>query len=103
MEQALLTFIFFIVEQLICSDHVHQADATALLMVVGSIGASKHGDGTHTTIDGNLLGNTHCRTSDFECAITKWNGVQALNDMFHNLGVDVFTEGDALFRLLAQK
>jgi hypothetical protein len=50
-----LTFVFLVVEQLVRGNHVHEANDTAVLMVLGSASSSQHGDGTNSTIKASRL------------------------------------------------
>lgn len=92
----MLTFVIFVIEKLISGHHVHQADNAALLLILGSIGASKHGDGTYTAIDGNLLRDTHGGTGHLEEAVAEWDRIQALDDLVHDVGISVFAKSNTL-------
>ena len=50
-----LTFVFLVVQKLVRGNHVHQANDTAVLVVLGRAGSCQHGDGTDTTIETSRL------------------------------------------------
>jgi hypothetical protein len=92
----MLTIILLVVEQLVRSDHVHQADDTAVLVVLSSTSSSQHGDGTNSTIEASRLLQTDSRTRDLEVTIADTDFVQAFNDSVDDLVVHILAEGDTL-------
>jgi hypothetical protein len=95
------TIILLIVDELVRGNHVHQADDTAMLEVVGSR-AGEHGDGTDTTVQAGSLLHSDRGARDLEIAVAERDVVEAFNDCVDDFSVGVLAESDALV-VLARK
>lgn len=89
------TIVLLVVDELIRGDHVHEADDTAVLEVVGSR-AGEHGDGADAAVEAGSLLHSDRGARDLEVAVAKRDVVEAFNDCVDDLSIRVLAEGDAL-------
>jgi hypothetical protein len=90
------TIIFLIIDQLVGSDHVHEANHTAVLEVLSSASTGQHGDGTDSAIEASSLLHTNCGTGHLEVAVTEGDVVQAFDNRIDDFVVGIFAESDTL-------
>ena len=93
------TLILLVVDQLIGSDHVHEANDTAVLDVVGWLCTGQHGDGIDASIQAGILLHTHSRTRHLEVSLTESDAVQAFDDGVDDFVVGVLAEGNTLVQI----